>query len=374
DVVPSIVQGDYWQALPAPSTASATTTPDRRGLTGAERLLQDVTRLDQYAFETDKRRLNLAQSFSLADRMPRDFADFRQAGRLSFATPMSWFDESFPGHLLRLVRRIRVSVVGLIPPTTGVRATLTSSGISRVVLPSAGFPTTTLVRPPESVALTSPVSATGVFDLDAQQELLLPFEGSGVDTHWTLDLPRPANPFDFRSLADVVITVEYTATEDYDYREQVLRRFADAGRTSGDRVFSLSGEFPDEFYELSNPADATANREVTLSVDASAFPLAIGDLQVEQVIVCLLPDGDRPVPTVTLGLRHGTRGGDAQTIDGVVSTRRGNGSAWTGIADSPVGDWTLTLDPAAGALLDTGAVTDVLFAIGWSGVGPAWPR
>jgi hypothetical protein len=378
DVVPSIVQGDYWQALPAPNAAtvqgSGTTAPDRRGLTGAERLLQDVSRLDQYAFETDERRLNLAQSFSLADRMPRDFAEFRRAGRLSFATPMSWFDESFPGHLLRLVRRVRVSVIGLIAPSTGIRATLTSSGISRVVLPSAGFPTATLVRPPETVALTSPVSASGIFDLDAQQDLLLPYEGSGVDERWTLDLPRPANPFDFRSLADVVVTVEYTATADPDYREQVLRRFADLGRVSGDRLFSLASEFPDQFYELSNPADPAAPRSVTLTADASAFPLAVDDLQVEQLVVCLLPGGDNPIPTVTLGLRRGAAGGDAQTIDGVVSTRRGNGGAYKGITGPPTGDWTLTLDTAAGALLDAGTVTDVLLLIGWSGIGPAWPR
>ena len=375
DVVPSIVQADYWQALPTPNGAApSTTASDRRGLTGAERLLQDVVRLDQYAFETEERRLNLSQSFSLADRLPRDFVEFRRTGRLSFATPMTWFDECFPGQLLRLIKKVRVSVVGLIPPTTGVRATLTSSGISRVVLPAAGFPTVTLVRPPETVALTSPVSASGVFDLDVQQELLLPFEGCGVDMNWTLDLPRPANPFDFRSLADVVVSVDYTAVADPDYRDQVLRRFADAGRLGGDRVFSVRDEFVDQFYELSNPADATQPRSVTVSMEASAFPVSVSDLQVEDVAVCLLTGGAGSVPTVALGLQHGGEGGTATTIDGIVSTRRGNGAPWARIAGSPLGTWVLTLDPAAGALLDAGTVTDVLLVVGWSAVGPEWPR
>jgi hypothetical protein len=336
--------------------------------------LQDITRLDEYAFETDKRRLNLTQSFSLADRLPLDFYQFRNTGRLSFATPMSWFDECFPGHVLRLVKRVRVSVVGLIPPTTGVRATLTGSGISRVVLPSDGFPQATLIRTPESVALTSPVSATGVFDLDAQPDLLLPFEGSGVDTTWTFDLPQPANPFDFRSLADVVITVEYTAVDDPDYRDVVLRRIEGDGRVAGDRLMSLRTEFVDQFYELSNPADPTVPRVVTLTLADTEFPDRLSDLQVEQVAVALVAADGRTIPALPIGLQHGGAGGTSTTIDGMVSTRRGNGGAWTSIAGSPVGDWTLSLDPAAGALLDNGTLVDVLLDIGYSGAGPAWPQ
>jgi hypothetical protein len=381
DVVPAIIARDYWQSLPSSasdgstqSTPTSTTSPDRRGLTGAERLLQDITRLDEYAFETDKRRLNLTQSFSLADRLPLDFYQFRNTGRLSFATPMSWFDECFPGHVLRLVKRVRVSVVGLIPPATGVRATLTGSGISRVVLPSDGFPQATLVRTPESVALTSPVSATGVFDLDAQPDLLLPFEGSGVDTTWTFDLPQPANPFDFRSLADVVITLEYTAVDDPDYRDVVLRRIEGDGRVAGDRLMSLRTEFVDQFYDLSNPADPTVPRVVTLTVADTEFPDRLSDLQVEQVAVALVAADGRTIPALPIGLQHGGAGGTATTIDGMVSTRRGNGGAWTAIAGSPAGDWTLTLDPAAGALLDNGTLVDVLLDVGYSGAGPAWPR
>ena len=41
-----------------------TSTTDRRGLTGSERLLQDITRLDQYAFETNRRKLHLTQTLS----------------------------------------------------------------------------------------------------------------------------------------------------------------------------------------------------------------------------------------------------------------------------------------------------------------------
>jgi hypothetical protein len=42
-------------------------------LTDSARLLQDIYQLDQYAFESDKRKLNLSQTFSLARLAPQEF-------------------------------------------------------------------------------------------------------------------------------------------------------------------------------------------------------------------------------------------------------------------------------------------------------------
>ena len=64
--------------------------------------------------------------------MPVEFLDFRRTGTLAFATPMALFDADFPGHYLRLIRQVRTSVVALVPPDRGIRATLYSNGISRV--------------------------------------------------------------------------------------------------------------------------------------------------------------------------------------------------------------------------------------------------
>ena len=44
--------------------------------------------------------------------------------------------------------------------------------------------------------------------------MMLPFEGNGVDTTWSLSLPPAANPFDFSSITDVMLTIDYTALAD----------------------------------------------------------------------------------------------------------------------------------------------------------------
>jgi Tc toxin complex TcA C-terminal TcB-binding domain/FG-GAP-like repeat len=81
--------------------------------------------------------------------------------------------------------------LALLPAGRGVRATLSASGVSRTVVARGPFEVVTLRRQPESIAFTSPTNASGLFDLEPEGGLLLPFEGMGVDTVWQLELPRP---------------------------------------------------------------------------------------------------------------------------------------------------------------------------------------
>ena len=70
------------------------------------------------------------------------------------------------------------------------------------------FQTVTLRREPEAIAFTAPSNASGLFELEPDNGMLLPFGGMGVDTVWRLELPKPANPFDFRTVTDVLLTLE----------------------------------------------------------------------------------------------------------------------------------------------------------------------
>jgi hypothetical protein len=240
DVAPAFIQHDYWQ----PPVDSKGAAADRRGLTGSARLLQDISQLDQFAFETNKRKLQLTKTLSLARLAPLELQRFRDTGMLTFATPMQFFDRDFPGHYLRLIKRVRTSVVALIPPNQGIRATLTTSGVSRVVIGDEVFQTIAVRRDPESVALTSPMNATGLFELEPHTEMLLPFEFTGVDTLWQLEMPRAANPFDYRTIADVLFTIEYTALNSLDYRQQVIQQLDRS--VSADRPYSFRQQFSDQ--------------------------------------------------------------------------------------------------------------------------------
>ncbi|BCL25289.1 neuraminidase-like domain-containing protein [Streptomyces aurantiacus] len=366
----ALIRQDYGRS-PAELTSNA--GPNRQGLTGAEQLGQDLTRLDEYAFSSARRRLNLSQTFSLARLMPVEFLEFRRTGTLAFATPTALFDSDFPGHYLRLVRQVRTSLVALVRPDKGIRATLYSNGISRVTTGRDGTFQEVVVRSdPGVVALTSPVNASGVFELDAQSDMLLPFEGSGVDTSWEFRLPHAANPLDYSTIVDLLVTVDYTAAYDDTYRDQVVTRL-NADRDRGaDCVFSLARDFPDQWYDLNNPADPAA-RSVTLSLRDVDFPADIGKLTTSAVAVRL--SSDATVPDTVISLSRGATGGPATATNGIAGTRRGNATAWTGfLGAGPAGDWHLGFDAGAGALFDSGALDDILLVLSWTGEAPAWTR
>jgi hypothetical protein len=167
------------------------------------RLLRDLVTLDQYAFTTARRKLRLSKTFSLASLAPIEFQQFRETGVLPFTTTLDMFDRDFPGHYLRPINRVRLSLIALVPPGLGMRATLASTGISRVVLGPPNFQTVLIRREPELISITEPLDMSPPDSREAETEMLLPFEGNGVEMGWEFQLPRAANLFDFGSIADI---------------------------------------------------------------------------------------------------------------------------------------------------------------------------
>jgi Tc toxin complex TcA C-terminal TcB-binding domain len=311
--------------------------PDRKGLTGSARLLADIIDLDQQAFLTDRRKLQLTRTISLARLAPVELERFRQSGIMVFATPEEMFDRDFPGHYLRLIKRVRTSMIALVPPTEGIRANLSTPGFSRVVVGGGAgggdaFRSMVVRRAPETVALSSTRDATCLFDLgvDPQPELLLPFEGGGVDTVWQLELPKAANPFDFKTIADVLFTLEYTALHSSDYRQQVIRALDPV--FSADRPFRLRQEFPDQWYELHNHDQSSTPMTVRFTTSRADFPPNLHGLDIEHLVLSFArADGNSFeisnaelyfTPSGSQQARGGLAGVSA---DGVISTRRTNG-------------------------------------------------
>ena len=268
-------------------------------------------------------------------------------------------------------------MIALIPPTEGIRATLSTPGTSRVVIGGDAFRTVVVRRDPETVGLSSPRDATGLFELvpDSQPELLLPFEGTGVDTIWRLELPKAANPFDYSTIADVLLTLEYTALNSFDYRQQVIQTLDP--ELSVDRPFSFRQEFPDQWYDLNNPDQTATPMIVRFKTTRGDFLPNIDDLKIQQLVLYFAPTNGTPVEiqNVRLLFRQTERpapvGGSADSIDGVISTRRANGSNWLPIVGKkpPIGEWELTLptDETTKKLFRNEEIDDLLFVITYSG-------
>ena len=386
----AFIRGDYWHAAGdgRPVNSDVSTLPDRHGLTGSARLLRDVTELDQYAFRTEQRKLQLTKTISLGQLDPIAFQRFRETGVMTFATPQALFDRDFPGHYLRLIKRVRTSVIGLIPPTHGIHATLSTSGPSRVVIGGDTFETVVIPRSPESVALTSPINATGLFELNPQPEMLAPFEGMGVDQIWEFSMPKASNLFDYRAVMDVLVTIEYTALGSYDYREQVVKQLD--RRLVVDRPFLFRHQFADAWYDLHNPElfdDEQQRMVVRFRTARDDFPPNIEALAISHVALYFgRADGQtEEVEVASLAFtQNGTTvtSGSMTSANGIVSTRRANGGSLAGVIGlAPIGEWELSLnyanppeDAAIRERFKDGEIEDVLLVVTYAGETAEWPE
>jgi hypothetical protein len=365
-------RADYWK-----TDSQGENTPDRRGLTGSARLLQDLTELEQYAFETDRKKIRISRTLSLASLDPYGFEQFRRTGEFEFGTPMELFDRRYPGHYLRLVKGVNASVVAL-SPQGGIGATLTASGKSRVVTGGDVFRTRTIARQPETITLSAPASDGGLVGLRPEDaEKVGPFEGMGVDTTWRLSVPKAANlELDYDSIADVLLTIEYTALDSADYRQQVISGLDST--IEAQRVFSLRNDFADEWYDLNNWETTDEPLTVRFSTDRADFPSNIDDLAIERVKLAYVPRDDvdpADFGSIDTTLRFAEsdsdrviEGGEAPDENGLVkiSTER----------VSPSGEWTLSLPtrPEVTDILQSEQVDDVLVIFEYSGQTPDWPE
>jgi hypothetical protein len=379
---PSIIQSDYWRPLnPASTLVTAT-----NGLTGADRLLADITQLDQYALDTDKFKLQLTKMISLERLDPVAFQRFIQTGALRFRSPMALFDRDFPGHYVRMIKQVRVSVVALIPPNDGIRATLTNTGVSRVVAAddSGNFRSVVVRRDPQVIALSSPTNATGIFELTAQPTMLLPFEDLGVDTSWEFIMPRASNQFDFNTIADVLVSIDYTALDSQDYRDRVIQQLNQA--ISADRAYSFRQQFADAWYDLNNPNQSSTPMIVQFQTVLEDFLPNIDDLAIQQLVMYFVPVNGSALPvqpTATLTFTGTDSNGNPESpmgtetaIENIISTRRtDNPTGWSQMIGMQVsGSWMLDLsDPNTSRLFQNCQLQDILFVITYNGRLPAWP-
>jgi hypothetical protein len=108
----------------------------------------------------------------------------------------------------------------------------------------------------------------------------------------------------------------------------------------------------------------------------------IDDLKSQQLTVYFAPNNGQPVEikgTRLLFKKQGDQskvGGSADSINGVISTRRANGSNWLPIAGNlPIGEWELALptDETTKNFFRNEQIEDILFVITYSGRTPEWP-
>jgi hypothetical protein len=153
-------------------------------------------------------------------------------------------------------------------------------------------------------------------------------------------------------------------------------------RVSANRVFYFRQEFSDAWYDLHNPEQTDTPMTVRFETRREDFPPNLENLRIEHVLLYFIGAGgeadELTVEHFTFSEQDsaGVVGGGATTVDGVISTRRGNGTSWLPmIGFPPVGEWELALPdtPEIRARFQNEECEDILFVIVYGGETPKWP-
>ncbi|MEQ1508762.1 MAG: hypothetical protein ABMB14_41425, partial [Myxococcota bacterium] len=194
----------------------------RKGLLAGDKLLADLERMEVAFVEQDRRELEVTKAVSLRRLDPEALLELMGTGSCVFDVPEVLFDLDFPGHYHRRLKGVTVSIPCVAGAEASLNATLTLVRSQVRVDPAPasyadgeGIPE----RWTERIALSDARDDSGMFNFDLRDPKYLPFEHRGAIAQWSLSLAgaalSPVRPqFDWNSIADLVLTIRYTARYD----------------------------------------------------------------------------------------------------------------------------------------------------------------
>ena len=211
---PDLIQYGYWDNL-------------KKGLLAGERLQQGLRRMELAFLEKNKREYEISKHISLLLLDPDSLTHLKQTGKCFFDIPELIFDIDYPGQYMRRIKSISISIPCVTGPYTSVNAkltlisnrtrkdTLTSNGYAYNPSVESGFDESFIyqISGTQSIATSSAKGDSGLFELNFRDERYLPFEGAGVISSWKLELPSEFRQFDYDTISDVIIHMNYTAKE-----------------------------------------------------------------------------------------------------------------------------------------------------------------
>ncbi|KAF3356037.1 Protein kinase DC2 [Verticillium dahliae VDG1] len=339
--------------------------PARDGLLAGEALALSLRRLEAAYQDRRGHDFEVTRSISLRLLAPLELVRLRETARCEFALPETLFDMDFPGHYMRRVRSIALSIPCVVGPHVGVNATLrlleNKMRTSPLAADANAYPETpgddgldqrftTSSVPITAIAASSAQTDPGVFELSMKDERFLPFEGAGVISRWRLTLPSPAGPaslalrpFDYGTITDAAasgaIRSFVQAVED------------DSSEAGGGlyTIMDLRAEFATEWYRFAMAASPPdADRTILLRDVASRLPyVARGASKLTASSVSLYSTAEIPATA----LRLARAGSDADIVPFTEAAKLGRLFAYSASTEGLdiSGDWILTLKAHEGA-------------------------
>lgn len=249
----NFIQFGYWDNL-------------KKGLLAGEKLHHDLKRMELAYLDQNRREYELTKHISLRQLNPAALLFFRATGLCEFEIPEWLYDLDCPGHYMRRIKSVSLSIPCVAGPYTGINCALSLQKSALRISPT---------NPDEygrtggedgrfknyygaiqSIVASNAQNDSGLFELNFRDERFLPFEGAGAISSWKLELPGELRQFDYQTIADVILHIRYTSrpggealkTESVKHFKTLLKPDSDTkDKTDLIALFSLKHDFPNEW-------------------------------------------------------------------------------------------------------------------------------
>ena len=202
----------------------------KKGLLAADDLTSDIRAMEM-AYQTQNvREYELTRHLSLTRLDPQALLSLRATGSCTISIPEAIFDLDHPGHYMRRYKSVSLSIPCIVGPYSSVNCKLSLisnryrkdttqrqgvTGAAQQYAEELGQDLRFIynVGTVQSIATSSGTSDNGMFELNFHDDRYLPFEYTGAIGTWLLELPTAFRQFDYASITDVVLHLQYTARD-----------------------------------------------------------------------------------------------------------------------------------------------------------------
>jgi hypothetical protein len=277
-----------------------------QGLLTGEALYLDIKSMELDYHTYNLRELELTRHVSLRQLDPLALLQLKITGSATVTIPEWLYDRDCPGHYMRRLKTVAVSIPSVVGPYTTVNCTLTLQNSSVRISPalrSGNYQRSTTGDDPrfvdyygtvDSVVTSGAVSDSGMFETNLRDDRFLPFEDAGAISTWTLSLPA-IRSFDYATITDVILHVRYTARDGGPaltgpVNQYLKKQLPPPSASGGDPaptfalLLSLRHDFSNDWYAFTT-GGSTADFTATLTLDYFPYLVQNATLTIESITV-----------------------------------------------------------------------------------------
>ena len=198
----------------------------KKGLLSGEQLYLDLKRLESIYLDQNKRDYEITKHISLVLTAPIALIAIKDLGSCTVDLPESLFDADYPGHYMRRLKSVSLTIPCVTGPYTSVNCTLTllKSKVRVSTDTQPAYPEQVAdgssdprfvynFAATQSIATSTGQNDSGMFEVNFRDDRYLPFEGAGAISTWQITMPQDTNAFNFETISDVILNFNYTSRD-----------------------------------------------------------------------------------------------------------------------------------------------------------------